>query len=423
MMGIEFMGDIPFADVVIHSTIQAPDGRRMSKSLGTGIDPLELVDTYGADATRYGLLKMSSTQDVRFSAGMIEEGAKFANKLWNAARFVLTQADRRSRRRPAGTADRGPLDRSRLAAALDDVVGQIERYDFSAAMKTALRLRWYDFCDWYVGSGQAPPADDEGSAQPALGARAHPALTHPVLPVRDRGGLVAPARRARPSDAGVVSGGRRRPPRPGGRCDGREWIEFVTRARRPGHGGRPPGWGPDIRGAAPRRPAGDGAAATATLSNLERELPGAARARRAEGILAQRAVPARRRPRSRPSGRRRSGSPPTSAHSNRGWPRWSDGRRALHRLARALRHGLRARADARPARRPRQSRAVVRRDPCRGYQRQGLDGALRRGPARSRGRPHRRLPLAAPHIISRASPGRRRRDRPGRLRGGGAARA
>ena len=68
----------------IHSTIQAADGRRMSKSLGTGIDPLELIDRYGADATRYGLLKMCSTQDVRFAEGMIDEGRGLANKLWNA---------------------------------------------------------------------------------------------------------------------------------------------------------------------------------------------------------------------------------------------------------------------------------------------------------------------------------------------------
>ncbi len=72
--GIEFAGDIPFTDVYIHSTIQAADGRRMSKSLGTGIDPLDLIDRYGADATRYGLLKMCSTQDVRFAEGMIDEG-------------------------------------------------------------------------------------------------------------------------------------------------------------------------------------------------------------------------------------------------------------------------------------------------------------------------------------------------------------
>src|SRR6059058_2796126 len=74
MAGLELVGDIPFSDVIIHSTILAPDGRRMSKSLGTGIDPLELIEAHGADATRYGLLKMSSTQDVRFSEQGIEEG-------------------------------------------------------------------------------------------------------------------------------------------------------------------------------------------------------------------------------------------------------------------------------------------------------------------------------------------------------------
>nr|MBA3788443.1 valine--tRNA ligase [Actinomycetota bacterium] len=81
--GLEVMGEIPFTDVIIHSTILAADGRRMSKSLGTGLDPLEVIAKYGADATRYGLLKMSSTQDVRFAEGAIEEGRKLANKLWN----------------------------------------------------------------------------------------------------------------------------------------------------------------------------------------------------------------------------------------------------------------------------------------------------------------------------------------------------
>ena len=66
-MGLELLGEIPFEDVIIHSTVLAPDGRRMSKSLGTGIDPLDVIAEYGTDATRYGLLKMSSTQDVRFS--------------------------------------------------------------------------------------------------------------------------------------------------------------------------------------------------------------------------------------------------------------------------------------------------------------------------------------------------------------------
>ena len=83
--GLFLLGEIPFSDVIITSTVLAADGRRMSKSLGTGIDPLEAVRRYGADATRYGLLKISSTQDVRFSWGAIEEGAKLARKLWNVA--------------------------------------------------------------------------------------------------------------------------------------------------------------------------------------------------------------------------------------------------------------------------------------------------------------------------------------------------
>ena len=91
--GLEALGDVPFTDVIIHSTVLALDGRRMSKSLGTGIDPMEPIQEYGADATRYGLLKISSTQDVRFSYGAIEEGRKLAIKLWNVSRLILQNAE------------------------------------------------------------------------------------------------------------------------------------------------------------------------------------------------------------------------------------------------------------------------------------------------------------------------------------------
>jgi valyl-tRNA synthetase len=121
MTGLEFLGEPPFTDVYIHSVIQAPDGRRMSKSLGTGIDPLELIDAYGADATRYGLLKMSSTQDVRFAPGAIEEGRGLANKIWNAARLILLNAAPDAR--PRAGADE-PVDRwilSRLRTVTEEV--------------------------------------------------------------------------------------------------------------------------------------------------------------------------------------------------------------------------------------------------------------------------------------------------------------
>ena len=107
--GLELMGDVPFKDVVIHSLVHAPTGGRMSKSLGTGMNPLALIEGYGADATRYGLMKMASSQDVAFSEGAIEEGQKLAQKLWSAARLILMNAgDATPAERPHG--GRGAVD-------------------------------------------------------------------------------------------------------------------------------------------------------------------------------------------------------------------------------------------------------------------------------------------------------------------------
>ena len=103
-------------DVYVHSVIQAPDGRRMSKSLGTGIDPLDEIEVHGADAVRFGLLAMSSTQDVRYRAEKVAQGQALANKLFNASRFVLLQGRREDADAGAAAGDgRGPLDP--LAAA------------------------------------------------------------------------------------------------------------------------------------------------------------------------------------------------------------------------------------------------------------------------------------------------------------------
>ena len=149
MMGIEFMDDIPFDDVYIHSVIQAPDGRRMSKSLGTGIDPLELIDEHGADATRFGLLLMSSTQDVRFSEEKIAMGRDFANKLWNAARFVLLGCEGyAAERSEADQVDRWIA--SRFQRCLVTVEAAVAEYDFTAAVDTLYHFVWDEFCDWYL---------------------------------------------------------------------------------------------------------------------------------------------------------------------------------------------------------------------------------------------------------------------------------
>jgi valyl-tRNA synthetase len=188
MMGIEFMGEKPFSDVYITSIIQAADGRRMSKSLGTGINPLDLIEQFGADGTRYGLLKMSSTQDVRFSEGMLDEGAKLANKLWNAARFVLLQTDPEAEPAPLATTAEDRWILSRLAGTIDEVLRQLDEYDFAAAVKGLYGFIWNDFCDWYVEAAKARLYGEDETARRQVSAtllwvlERTVALAHPVMP-------------------------------------------------------------------------------------------------------------------------------------------------------------------------------------------------------------------------------------------------
>ena len=148
MMGIEFAGDIPFREVYVHPVIQAPDGRRMSKSLGTGIDPLDEIDIHGADALRFGLLAMSSTQDVRFSADRVQQGRDLANKMWNASRLVLLNAGGSAEPRPATPEDRWIL--TRLDAVVGEVSESLDRYDFAHAALDFYAFFWSEFCDWYL---------------------------------------------------------------------------------------------------------------------------------------------------------------------------------------------------------------------------------------------------------------------------------
>ncbi len=147
--GLELMGDVPFRDVIIHSTVLAPDGRRMSKSLGTGIDPIDVIDEHGTDPTRYGLLKISSTQDVRFSYQAIEEGRRLANKLWNVARLILQASDGAlPDERPRAVEERWIL--GRLDATREEVERLLGEFDFAHAVQALYRLTFDDFCDWYA---------------------------------------------------------------------------------------------------------------------------------------------------------------------------------------------------------------------------------------------------------------------------------
>jgi valyl-tRNA synthetase len=181
--GLELVGDVPFTDVIIHSTVLAPDGRRMSKSLGTGVDPLETIAVHGADATRYGLLKMSSTQDVRFAEGMVEEGRALARKIWNAARLILMNAEGvEPAIRPQSVEERWIL--ARLDAARADVEQAWAAFDFATAVKTLYRVTFDDFCDWYAEAikPRLYADDDEASATALAALERLLKLLHPVMP-------------------------------------------------------------------------------------------------------------------------------------------------------------------------------------------------------------------------------------------------
>jgi valyl-tRNA synthetase len=179
MMGLEFPGQIPFSDVYVHSIIQAPDGRRMSKSLGTGVDPLDLINggprppvfeaggefpAYGADAVRWGLYAMSSSQDVSFSEERIAQGLQLTNKLWNAARLILLGVESVESTssiplgdsaepnppapKPTRVEDRWIL--SRLARARTEIANRIEGFDFSHAALGLYDFVYAELCDWYL---------------------------------------------------------------------------------------------------------------------------------------------------------------------------------------------------------------------------------------------------------------------------------
>lgn len=188
MMGLEFPGDVPFREVIIHPTIMAADGRRMSKSLGTGVDPLELISEYGADATRFGLVYMSSAQDVRFSSERIELGRNFANKFWNASRFVLQGVPEgvSPAVNPATPADRWIF--SRLADVTGELARLYESFDLAEAARVIYRFVWNEFCDWYVEIAKARLyGDNEAARQEVAGNLLYVlehllGLLHPIMP-------------------------------------------------------------------------------------------------------------------------------------------------------------------------------------------------------------------------------------------------
>ncbi|CAN7330009.1 valine--tRNA ligase [Paenibacillus sp. LjRoot153] len=152
--GLEFTGQIPFKDVLMHGLVRDSEGRKMSKSLGNGVDPLEVIEKYGADAMRY-MISTSSTpgQDLRFRWERVEQARNFANKIWNASRFALMNLEGVNAADidltgPLGTADRWILHR--LNETVRDVTRLIDSYEFGETGRLLYNFIWDDLCDWYI---------------------------------------------------------------------------------------------------------------------------------------------------------------------------------------------------------------------------------------------------------------------------------
>lgn len=151
---LEFTDEIPFKDVLMHGLVRDADGRKMSKSLGNGVDPLDVIEKYGADAMRY-MISTSSTpgQDLRFRWERVEQARNFANKIWNASRFALMNLEgftyeERDISGELGTADYWILHR--LNETSRDITRLIEAYEFGETGRVLYNFIWDDLCDWYI---------------------------------------------------------------------------------------------------------------------------------------------------------------------------------------------------------------------------------------------------------------------------------
>ncbi len=151
MAGMEFTGQAPFRDVYITTLVRDKQGRKMSKSLGNGIDPLEIVDEFGADALKFTLAFLTSQgQDVLVDKESFKLGSKFANKVWNASRFILMNLEGRELVEDPSLVDADRWIRHRLNAAAAAVKEALSSYRFNDAASAVYEYFWNDFCDWYL---------------------------------------------------------------------------------------------------------------------------------------------------------------------------------------------------------------------------------------------------------------------------------
>ena len=164
--GIENMGETPFETVLIHGLVRDEQGRKMSKSLGNGVDPLEVIDEYGADALRFSLVMgVSPGNDTRYSKDRVESARNFANKIWNASRFVLMNV---TERKPIDTAKLDAADKwilTRLQDAITNISEHMEDGEFGLAATKIYDFAWSEFCDWYIELSKARLLGEDGEGK------------------------------------------------------------------------------------------------------------------------------------------------------------------------------------------------------------------------------------------------------------------
>ncbi len=169
MMGLKFMGDVPFRDVYIHALVRDAEGQKMSKSRGNVIDPLLVIEKFGTDAFRFTLAAFAAQgRDVRLSEERLAGYRNFANKIWNASRFTLSNLQGYDPHRPAGKVEPTLADRwilSRANQAISQVRQGLDSYKFNEAASAVYQFLWHEFCDWYIELIKPVLYQDEDPAQ------------------------------------------------------------------------------------------------------------------------------------------------------------------------------------------------------------------------------------------------------------------
>lgn len=186
MMGLSFRKEVPFREVFIYATVLTEDGRRMSKSLGTGIDPMGVIEAVGADALRLTLLgQTGENQDIRYSERRTQEARNFANKIWNATRFVLLNVSGWVER-PQKLEDVDLWLLSRLKRAEETVRLAYDTYDLQSAASALYTFFWSELCDWYIEISKGRLADPEQGDAPRwvllTALDAFVKMLHPIMP-------------------------------------------------------------------------------------------------------------------------------------------------------------------------------------------------------------------------------------------------